>query len=60
MIDSFKAHIKEAFFELQDSELLIATSGGIDSMVLIDLCLKAGLNIGIAHCNFNLRGIASD
>jgi len=60
MIDSFKAHIKEAFFELQDSELLIATSGGIDSMVLSDLCLKAGLKIGIAHCNFNLRGIASD
>lgn len=60
MIDSFKEHIKEAFFELEQSKILIASSGGIDSMVLTDLCLRIGLNISIAHCNFNLRVGDSD
>lgn len=60
MITSFKEHIKEKFSELERSKLLIACSGGIDSMVLSDLCLKAGLNISLAHCNFKLREQASD
>lgn len=29
-------------------------------MVLVELCLKSDLKFGIAHCNFNLRGIESD
>ena len=40
--------------------ILIAVSGGIDSMVLLDLFLAAGYEIGIAHCNFKLRGKESD
>jgi tRNA(Ile)-lysidine synthase len=35
-------------------------SGGIDSSVLLSLCLKNGLNISIAHCNFQLRGKDSE
>ncbi len=37
-------------------KLLIAVSGGIDSMVLCELLLKLDYTFIIAHCNFNLRG----
>ena len=39
---------------------LLALSGGLDSMVLGHLLLESGKSFGIAHCNFNLRGEASD
>lgn len=39
---------------------LLANSGGVDSMVLFDLLLKAKVSFAVAHCNFGLRGEASD
>ena len=42
------------------SSILVASSGGVDSMVLIDVLLKLKYNISIAHCNFQLRGKESD
>lgn len=39
---------------------LVAVSGGLDSMVLADLFLKANLSFAVAHCNFDLRGDESD
>ncbi len=45
----------------KNDSILLAISGGKDSMVLLDLFLKAGFsNISVAHCNFQLRGEASD
>lgn len=44
----------------KNDELLLAISGGIDSMVLLDLFYKAGVTISLAHCNFGLRGEESD
>lgn len=44
---------------LKEKKLILATSGGIDSMVMVDLFLKQNFEIGIAHCNFQLRGIES-
>ncbi len=53
---------KDNNFDLENKSILVATSGGVDSMVLIDILSKidAIKNIGIAHCNFSLRGNESD
>jgi tRNA(Ile)-lysidine synthase len=40
--------------------LLLAVSGGIDSVVLCELCKQAGYTFIIAHCNFKLRGAESE
>ena len=60
MLSPFQAHINQEFPFLKKGKLLIAISGGLDSVVLTHLCLKAGLKIALAHCNFNLRGDESD
>ncbi|MFI5195631.1 MAG: tRNA lysidine(34) synthetase TilS [Chitinophagales bacterium] len=39
---------------------LLAVSGGADSMVMADLFLKSRIPCAIAHCNYGLRGEASD
>lgn len=41
-------------------KVLLAVSGGIDSMVMAHLFLSLGYPIGVAHCNFSLRGAESD
>ena len=43
-----------------ESKILLAISGGIDSVCLADLLVKSGYNIEFAHCNFNLRKLESD
>lgn len=40
--------------------LLLAVSGGIDSMFLADRMLRGGTPFAVAHCNFGLRGADSD
>ncbi|MGE5943563.1 MAG: tRNA lysidine(34) synthetase TilS [Flavobacteriales bacterium] len=60
MITKFQSHINSKLPFLKDRKLLIAISGGMDSVVLTYLCHKSGLNIALAHCNFNLRGDESD
>lgn len=60
MLTAFEEHLKHYFPELYHQKILLAVSGGLDSMVLVDLCLKSSLNISIAHCNFKLRAEESD
>ncbi|MGV3528532.1 MAG: tRNA lysidine(34) synthetase TilS [Flavisolibacter sp.] len=38
------------------ARVVVAVSGGVDSVVLADLCHRAEMNFVISHCNFQLRG----
>ena len=59
MLTKFQKYLSDISVILKDQRLLLALSGGIDSCVLLDLCLKSGLRPALAHCNFQLRGQAS-
>ena len=60
MLQKFKKHINANFPFLKDKKLLIAISGGLDSVVLTTLCNQLNFDVSLAHCNFNLRGKESD
>ncbi len=60
MLIKFQNHIEQNFPQLIDKKLLLAVSGGIDSMVLVHLCAQLKLNFEVVHCNFMLRGAESD
>jgi len=57
---TFEHFIKEHQLFDQQNGLLIAVSGGLDSVVLCHLCAQARYSFAIAHCNFRLRGEESD
>ena len=59
MQSSFQQHLQNQFPFLADSKLLVACSGGLDSVVLLQLCQAANLEVAVAHCNFQLRGLES-
>ena len=56
----FQRFIKKNHLIQENDRLLLAMSGGVDSMVLGDLLIKNGVYFEVAHCNFQLRGEASD
>src|SRR5690554_1037052 len=60
LLSEFKNHIEENFSFLKGSRLLIACSGGLDSVVLVHLVNSLKLDFALAHCNFQLRGKESD
>lgn len=60
LLNRFIKNIEGLKLADKQHKLLLAVSGGVDSMVLADLCLKAGYSFAIAHCNFGLRGNDSD
>lgn len=40
--------------------ILLAVSGGIDSMCLAEKSVRSGQDFAVVHCNFHLRGADSD
>ena len=60
MLKDFKGFIEAKALLKNDQAVLIALSGGIDSVVLCHLFSLAQLPFAIAHCNFQLRGSESD
>lgn len=60
--ERFTEHWKKNFFTVhpEQSQLILAVSGGVDSVVLTDLVFNAGFSCSIAHCNFQLRGDESE
>jgi tRNA(Ile)-lysidine synthase len=60
MKNDFLKYIDQHSLFSGDSKILLAISGGIDSICLADLLISSEYNIEFAHCNFNLRGQESD
>jgi len=60
MFTKFTKQLFKKYNSIAGKNLLLAVSGGIDSMVLLDLMVKNQMNIAVAHCNFFLRGAESD
>ena len=60
MLPLFKKHLQDQLPFLLEKKLLLAISGGLDSVVLAVLCHRLKLNFALAHCNFKLRGSESD
>ncbi len=50
---------KEDLFSKQD-KILVALSGGADSVALTRILITLGYHCEVAHCNFELRGEESD
>lgn len=59
-ITQFQSFITKKELFVNGEKVLLAVSGGVDSVVLSHLFFQAKLNFGIAHCNFQLRGEDSD
>jgi tRNA(Ile)-lysidine synthase len=60
MFDEFQKYVLKNRLFRTENRVLLAVSGGIDSMVMSHLFIKLGMRTGIAHCNFSLRGAESD
>lgn len=59
-LQNFKAYIsKHSLFTPKD-KILLAVSGGKDSVLMAHLFKLSGFKFGIAHCNFNLRADESE
>jgi tRNA(Ile)-lysidine synthase len=60
MLNEFKIFITENKLVKPGDRVLLAVSGGIDSMTMAHLFLRLGYKTAIAHCNFSLRAEESD
>lgn len=60
MLEDFKSFIESEKLFGSREKILLAVSGGIDSVVMLNLFYQSKFKFGIAHVNFKLRGKESD
>jgi tRNA(Ile)-lysidine synthase len=60
MLHEFLHNVELHLPQMKQGVTLLAVSGGVDSIVMTRLFAAAGLPFAVAHCNFQLRGGASD
>jgi len=60
MLEGFLDFIEKNKLCGKSDHLLLAVSGGVDSVVMAELFHRAARHFSIIHCNFQLRGTASD
>lgn len=56
----FQGYLKDTLQVAKQDKILLAVSGGRDSMLMAYLFQQTGCDCVIAHCNFQLRGAESD
>ena len=56
VVEQLLNHIRRHALCKSTDKILLAVSGGVDSMVMLHLFRDAGFKVGVVHCNFQLRG----
>ncbi len=62
-MENFLTEFQDSIHRLgitKNNRILLAVSGGMDSVVMTECCMMLGLDFGIAHANFQLRGAESE
>ena len=60
MINEFNKIAESEIMFNHNDKILLAVSGGVDSMVMLNIFANTDYNFSVAHCNFSLRGEESD
>ncbi|MGV8139841.1 MAG: tRNA lysidine(34) synthetase TilS [Mangrovibacterium sp.] len=60
MIETIRSYINTEKLFISGDKIVLAVSGGVDSMVMLDLFQQMRVDFVVAHCNFQLRGVESD
>lgn len=60
LLQRFQQYVRSNALLTKEDKVLLAVSGGVDSMVMLALFAQSGYDTGVAHCNFRLRAEESD
>ncbi len=60
MLEKVKEYIHKENLIKDNTKVIVGLSGGMDSMVLLDVLMLLGYRCMAAHCNFHLRGDESN
>lgn len=60
MLKKIKSFIERDLIKDKTEKIIVGVSGGLDSVVLLDILNKLGYTCIVAHCNFHLRGEESN